>query len=111
MLELQDGFGVAVDGGDGGGHAGSEGTPSQAKGHRGRLGGVDYDLLNSTGKKNLSISVTLNKVSFTTEETNHTSELTEGDSGASAAAAGTWTTSSLFSVDLGMNEYCSTVVL
>lgn len=51
MLELQDGFGVAVDGGDGGGHAGSEGTPSQAKGHRGRLGGVDYDLLNSTEKK------------------------------------------------------------
>lgn len=31
MLELQDGFGVAVDGGDWGRHAGCEGAPRQTK--------------------------------------------------------------------------------
>lgn len=32
VLELQDGFGVAVDGGDRGRHAGSEGAPGQTEG-------------------------------------------------------------------------------
>lgn len=34
VLELQDGFGVAVDGGDRGRHAGCEGAPRQTKGQR-----------------------------------------------------------------------------
>ena len=37
VLELQDGFGVAVDGSDRGRHAGREGAPCQTKGKRNSL--------------------------------------------------------------------------